>query len=45
MDETVKRLTNILNYRQYINVFSLENEQDIEMAILRAFLECISKFY
>lgn len=42
--KSIELVKSILEYKEYINVFKLEHEQDIEMTILRAFLNCIKKF-
>lgn len=39
--ETTSSVRKILEYKRYINVFKIEHEQDIEMTILRALLNCI----
>lgn len=41
VEETTNSVKKILEYKKYINVFKLQDEQDIEMAILRALLKCI----
>ncbi|CAF0758789.1 unnamed protein product [Brachionus calyciflorus] len=43
--EALRYLRGILSFRKYINIFKLDNEQDIEMTILRAFFNLNKNFY